>query len=164
VVREKSAQGAAAFGLDPASVRPFVRRQMELAKQIQSHWFQRWTQEDSAPREFRDLTTEIRPDLLSLGDDILRAIADLAPWQQSPGALEDLQPVFVDGIVHGLLSNEQKAQLFRAISAVEAATKDVSSSGNPSARTAFRSNHRREERFRDVQPTESPRDALAGGR
>ena len=137
---------------------------MELAKQIQNHWFQRWTEEDSAPREFRDLTTEIRPDLLRLGDDILRAIAELAPWQHSPGALEGLQPVFVDGIDNELLSNEQKAQLFRTISAVEAATKDVSSSGNLSTRTSFKSNDRREETCRHVQSNDSPRDALAGGR
>ena len=164
VVLEKSAQGAAAFGLDPASVRPFVRRQMELAKQIQSHWFQRWTQEDSAPREFRDLTTEVRPDLLSLGDDILRAIAELAPWQHSAGALEGLQPVFVDGIANELLSYEQKSQLFRAVQAIDAATKEVSPSGNPSTRPPSRSDNRRKEACRHVQSTKSPRDALASAR
>ena len=141
-----------------------MQPQIELARQIQIHWFQRWTEEDSAPREFRDLTTEIQPELLSLGDDILRAIAELSPWQQSPGALEGLQPVFVDGVVNGLLSNELEAQLFHAISAVEAATKDVSSSGNPSTRTSFKSNDRREETCRHVQSNDSSRDALAGAR
>jgi len=136
-----------------------VQPQIELARQIQIHWFQRWTEEDSAPREFRDLTTEIQAELLSLGNDILRAIAELSPWQQSPGALEGLQPVFVDGIVNGLLSNELKAQLFHAISAVEAAMKDVSSSRNPSTRTSFESNT-----GRHVQSNDSSRDALAGAR
>lgn len=141
-----------------------MQPQIELARQIQIHWFQRWTEEDSAPREFRDLTTEIQAELLSLGNDILRAIAELSPWQQSPGALEGLQPVFVDGIVNGLLSNELKAQLFHAISAVEAAMKDVSSSRNPSTRTSFESNDRREETGRHVQSNDSSRDALAGAR
>jgi chorismate mutase-like protein len=118
VVLARSAQGAARYGLDPSTVQRFVQSQMDLAKEIQSYWFRQWRQKSSPPPEFRDLTTEIRPDLLKLGDEILQTIARLAPWQHSGGALEALQPVFVDGISGEPLSYEQKAQLFRAVQAV----------------------------------------------
>jgi cyclohexadienyl dehydratase len=59
--------------LRPETVEPFFRLQIEAAKDIQRHWFDRW-EDEGGPDEAPDLTAEIRPQLLTLGRDIVDAL------------------------------------------------------------------------------------------
>lgn len=61
-------------GLEVGAVRELFRAQMAAAKEIQAYWFDRWSQGHS-PAPARDLVSEIRPQLLQLGEQILGALA-----------------------------------------------------------------------------------------
>ncbi|MEM9046757.1 MAG: gamma subclass chorismate mutase AroQ [Pseudomonadota bacterium] len=80
VVLAKAAENAEAEGIDPATVRPFFAAQIEAAKDIQRCWIAEWAQGAAAPPEdVPDLKADIRPKLLSLGQQILGGIkTDLA--------------------------------------------------------------------------------------
>ncbi len=62
IVLEKAVEAAKARGIAPQGSEAFFRAQIEVAKEIQFCWLERW--ESSAatpPAEVPDLKTEIRP-------------------------------------------------------------------------------------------------------
>ncbi len=81
IVLNKSMSAAGDFGLDSLSTYSFFETQITLAKTIQQFWFDQWTKNGFVNYDYADLKTEIRPALLELGDDILRTLAELEPWQ-----------------------------------------------------------------------------------
>jgi len=70
VVLAAARQQALNAGLEPDSAEAFFREQIEAAKDIQRFWFERWA-DGQAPASAPDLHTEIRPQLLTLGDRIV---------------------------------------------------------------------------------------------
>lgn len=76
IVLEAAILSARDLGLDPTTTRAFFQAQIEAAKTIQHCWLARWPDDAIAELEGADLTTEIRPALLDLGNAIVEAIAD----------------------------------------------------------------------------------------
>ncbi len=72
-VLNKSAAGATRFNLDNNTSRDFFALQIEAAKEIQTGWFQQWHR-STGPDQGPDLVNTIRPQLIQLGDQILRQI------------------------------------------------------------------------------------------
>jgi len=76
VVLDKSREKAAALGLDGESVLPFFEQQIEAAKVIQTCWMARWRNGSHKALRFpRDLPTELRPQLIEIGDRINETLA-----------------------------------------------------------------------------------------
>lgn len=73
VVLEKATESAGKQGLDAASTRAFFQAQITAAKAIQTCWITRWN--GVPPNEpTPDLVTEIRPELIRLGAEIVAKI------------------------------------------------------------------------------------------
>lgn len=81
IVLNKSMSAASKLGLDSLSTYSFFETQITLAKTIQQFWFDQWAKDGFVNYNYADLKTEIRPALLELGDDILKTLAELEPWQ-----------------------------------------------------------------------------------
>ncbi|MEM9314647.1 MAG: gamma subclass chorismate mutase AroQ, partial [Pseudomonadota bacterium] len=62
------------------STRAFFVAQIEAAKDIQRYWFDRWAV-GGAPTSAPDLSAELRPELLRLGDAIVGALAEVSASQ-----------------------------------------------------------------------------------
>ena len=77
VVIEKAKEKAAQSGLAPSSIEEFYRAQIAAAKVIQYRYLADWTLSTKVPdREPADLSTEIRPALIELGDEIVKALRE----------------------------------------------------------------------------------------
>lgn len=76
-VLESSIQAAESMGLNPTASSRFFEQQIELAKSVQQYWFDQWESKGFEQYDYADLTTEIRPVLLELGDKILFSVANL---------------------------------------------------------------------------------------
>ena len=86
VVLASAIASARQHQLDPASVEPFFRLQIEIAKAVQLSWIKSWQAEGqlaSNDNSIADLMADIRPKLLSLGDQLVAQI---------PLALPELLP------------------------------------------------------------------------
>lgn len=75
VVIAAARASAANQGLDPAAADRFFRVQIEAAKEIQDYWISAWIDRDG-PITAPDLATEIRPELIRLGNAITKALAN----------------------------------------------------------------------------------------
>lgn len=69
IVIQRARQSALKLGLVPDSAEAFFVAQIEAAKDIQNYWFNQWN-DDNAPADAPDLSSEIRPKLLALGEQI----------------------------------------------------------------------------------------------
>ena len=110
VVIEKAAGDALKYGLTPDSSRFFFAMQIEAAKEIQRYWFDEWAGGRDFDPPGADLTTEIRPKLLTLGTSIVEAIADSYPITDRSLANRFVRSIHVEG-----LSDTTKHALFRAL-------------------------------------------------
>ena len=114
VSRERVVIGAAVAdglrrGILPESSRRFFTAQIEAAKTIQQHWFDRWHQA-GAPDQAPDLVVEIRPRLLRLGQDIVDASA-------VPGLSHSRELFYSSLSVEGL-DQSGKDRLFEALAGI----------------------------------------------
>lgn len=88
--REKVVLGSAIANarklqLDPTTLEPFFRLQIEMAKKIQKNWIERWQAEGGFSQgtdTIADLKSNIRPRLIAIGDQLVK---------QMPLALGELQ-------------------------------------------------------------------------
>ncbi|MCG7518383.1 gamma subclass chorismate mutase AroQ [Ruegeria sp. Ofav3-42] len=116
VVIQKTLEQAALAGVDPDTAQLFFKAQIDAAKDIQSCWIERWTQDQTpVPENFADLTTEVRPALLELGGQILEALSAQLPVSPSSQA-EFSEDVRVD-----CLSDDSRAELFDSLTKVRLA-------------------------------------------
>jgi len=77
VVLASAIASAQKHQLDPVTVEPFFRLQIEIAKAIQRSWIESWQAEaELVPNDnsIADLQADIRPKLLSLGDQLVAQI------------------------------------------------------------------------------------------
>lgn len=113
VVITKTLEQAALVGVDPDTAQLFFEAQIEAAKDIQSCWIARWTEEKtSVPENYADLTTEIRPALLELGGQILEALSAQLPVSPSS------QAEFSEAVRVDCLSDDSRAELFDSLTKV----------------------------------------------
>lgn len=119
VVIENSLQKAEAYQLDGPSIRLFFETQITLAKVIEQYWFDEWEAKGSKSLEYLDLPTVIRPALIRLGDDILKAIKACTLWLNTQQENQNLGPVFCKYLVMKGISVEEKHRLFKALLAIK---------------------------------------------
>ena len=113
VVIDKTLEQAALAGVDPDSAQLFFEAQIEAAKEIQSCWIERWTEDQtSVPESYADLTTEVRPALLDLGGKILDTLSD------QPSVTTASQADFLDTVNVECLSEDSRAELFNSLTKV----------------------------------------------
>lgn len=85
VVLASAVASAGKYQLDPATVEPFFRLQIEFAKRLQQSWIERWQAEGGLSQgtdTIADLKNNIRPKLIALGAQLVKQI---------PLALTELQ-------------------------------------------------------------------------
>jgi chorismate mutase len=114
IVLEKAKQSAMRAGLNPSSIENFFRTQIAAAKAIQYRYLaDRVLAPESARGTPRDLMTEVRPELIRLGDAIVHSIRDFlkAGNQFSDAHL----PEFLNAVDVPQLHREEKARLFRSL-------------------------------------------------
>jgi len=107
VVLDKARRSALKAGIAPDSAEAFFITQIEAAKDIQRYWFERWEQ-GSAPGIAPDLNTQIRPQLIALGDEITRGLSSMHKVSNQRSAFNTT--VAVEG-----LTPERKNALFQAL-------------------------------------------------
>lgn len=74
VVLEQSVADAQAINLDGDAARAFFFVQIRLARAVQEHWFERWQTRGEQPPAARDLVTVLRPELDTIGRELLPAV------------------------------------------------------------------------------------------
>ncbi|MEO1194170.1 MAG: gamma subclass chorismate mutase AroQ [Pseudomonadota bacterium] len=117
VVLEKAVEAAVAQGIEPAGAEAFFRQQIEAAKEIQFCWLARWEEGAATPpAQVPDLKTEIRPQLIAIGAELLRSTKDSLATQ-APFALTPFQA----SVEVECLSTETRDGLFQALSAMQLA-------------------------------------------
>ncbi|MEO0820574.1 MAG: gamma subclass chorismate mutase AroQ [Pseudomonadota bacterium] len=120
VVLDKAAEAAEAEGLSGESARPFFAAQIEAAKDIQRCWIARWEAgEASPPAETPDLKTEIRPELIRLGAEILASIR--AALDAGAGFGAESAPAFRDAVALDCLSDPSRNAILEALAGVRPA-------------------------------------------
>lgn len=118
LVLKNSMTSAEKYQLDPISTRQFFEQQIALAKTIQRYWFGQWERKGFEKYAYKDLNTVVRPALLSLGDEILRALHDLAPWALSDLARQEGMPLFIIELTTAGLRPEDKQALYESVMAI----------------------------------------------
>ena len=88
IVLDRSVAVAVAEGIDDDSVRAFFQSQIDAAKDIQHCWIARWQAGEGLPEgEPPDLTEQVRPQLLQIGESLIASLpgllADGATWDGS---------------------------------------------------------------------------------
>jgi cyclohexadienyl dehydratase len=73
VVLDRSVADAEAIGLNGDAARRFFEVQIRIARAIQAAYFERWRSRPTDVPIARDLNTELRPQLDTIGGDLLRA-------------------------------------------------------------------------------------------
>ncbi|MTH96874.1 gamma subclass chorismate mutase AroQ [Roseibium sp. RKSG952] len=76
VVLKAATRQAVKEGLPASPVEAFFQAQMNAAKNIQNCWIARWGKGDPVLQDAPDLKTVVRPQLISLGDKIIKLMAD----------------------------------------------------------------------------------------
>ena len=114
VVLAKSVEKAEKLGLDPASVSDFYAAQISAAKAIQYRRRAALLFEPGVmDRKPRDLNTDIRPALISLGNNLAAAIREyLAAGGRFAG---DQRQAFVARVGSDKLTREEKEILYEAL-------------------------------------------------
>ena len=113
LVLEKAVEAAARSGVDGTAAERFFRTQIDAAKSIQKKVLERFSTEDILAAGPRDLNEEIRPELISLGESILRSASDHLV-RFGPIAEADY-PFFQQGLSNVYLDQSQARELFDAL-------------------------------------------------
>lgn len=115
-VLDQASRTAMHAGVTKASSTAFFNAQIEAAKEIQRFWFARWQDATAGkPEPAPNLETVLRPRLIDLGDQIIRAIA-------ATGRLDDssrLRQQFNHVVSTEGLSAENRARLYEALVNIE---------------------------------------------
>jgi len=75
VVLDAARAKAGEVGLAGDSVTGFFQAQIDAAKEIQTCWIGRWDEGAARPTDVPDLVEDVRPALLTLGNEILQLMA-----------------------------------------------------------------------------------------
>lgn len=116
LVLESATADAEELGLSSESVRDFFQAQIDAAKAIQWCWIETWQSGASPIGEAPDLATEIRPELIRLGREVLQELE--IEISQSGPILEDKQGAFLEAIPVECLDDHSRIKLFEGLSNV----------------------------------------------
>ncbi|TDJ20306.1 MAG: gamma subclass chorismate mutase AroQ [Gammaproteobacteria bacterium] len=114
LVITKAKERARQAGLDPSSIEEFFHTQISAAKAIQYRYLAEWALSRNPPeREPRDLVTEVRPELIRLGKEIVLAIRS---FLGSGGRFTDTYfSEFLTAINVSNLNQGEKGKLFESM-------------------------------------------------
>lgn len=112
VVLDAARTKAGEVGLSGDSVTGFFQAQIDAAKDIQTCWIGRWNDGADRPTDVPDLVEDVRPALLTLGNEILQLMAT------EKVSLED-QQAFTAALTVDCLSPEAKDALFDGLLEVQ---------------------------------------------
>jgi chorismate mutase len=114
LVIKKAKERARQTGLGPASVEEFFHAQISAAKAIQYRYLAEWVlSRNPHEGEPKDLVTEVRPELIRLGKEIVVAIRS---FLGSGGRLTDAHlSEFLTTINVSNLSQDEKRKLFESM-------------------------------------------------
>lgn len=114
VVLGKATASAEDLGIDAESTRAFFQAQIDAAKEIQRCWIERWrTGAATKPADYPDLKTEIRPELIRLGREILTNFKSVLKKQTRFAANDEAQ--FSNAVQIECLSAKSALTIFGAI-------------------------------------------------
>ncbi|MBV1932961.1 MAG: gamma subclass chorismate mutase AroQ [Porticoccaceae bacterium] len=123
IVLKRVLVGAQENQLNPESVEAFFRLQIQLAKEVQKAWIKHWEVNRggaSANLVAADLNAEIRPKLISLGDQIIhqipRALPELHGTERFASNLQEIN----QAITNPYVSNSRKQQLLDTLMKIRA--------------------------------------------
>ena len=122
LVHRRAMLSARQVGLEPAAVEAFFRVQIQQAKVVQKGWIERWRALNEYPfpdTAVPDLSAEIRPKLIDLGERIVQqlplALPELHDHNQFENNLRQVERV----ISSSFISKEMQRQLLQALVSIE---------------------------------------------
>ena len=71
-----SKKAASEAGVDPDAYANFIQLQMNIAKDIQTNLHKIWSHNKNCPTNFKDLNSEIRPHLITIGGNMVELTAE----------------------------------------------------------------------------------------
>jgi len=124
VVLASVIKNAGKNNLKPESVEAFFQLQITLAKQIQQGWTDQWRAQGKSPStvaaDIPDLQTDIRPQLIRLGAQIVKQFPLALPALHDPAQLASSRSEINKTITSPYISTEMKHRLLHAMAMVQA--------------------------------------------
>ncbi|MEZ0154487.1 MAG: gamma subclass chorismate mutase AroQ [Candidatus Reddybacter sp.] len=118
VVLASAVASARKHQLDPATLDPFFRLQIELAKIIQKGWIENWQVEGlvSTKKDIvTDLKTEIRPKLIALGTQLVEQLPLALPELNGAESFDQYLKTVDTAITTRFVTSEMKRELFQSL-------------------------------------------------
>ena len=118
VVLASAIASARKHQLDPATLEPFFRLQIEMAKKIQKGWIDSWKSEGLVPAKENitaDLKTKIRPALIVLGAQLVEQLPLALPELKGVGDFDQYLKTLDATITTHFVTPEMKRELLEAL-------------------------------------------------
>jgi len=125
-VIEGMAEHANEFGLNPDSIRRVFQIQVQMARSVQTEYFEEWRRQGfPATRQVRDLDTDLRPALDALGDELLAALYWAHDDIQKVGATDATTKALRRIALHPGVTAQDLSELRAVLHGVRAAPRNV---------------------------------------
>ena len=120
-VIDAAVDAASRAGLDPETTARFFDAQISAAKAVQQGWITQWGRTPPSPSERApDLATELRPQLLALGEALVVALAGAEPTLREAALVDAHRSQFNSSVAVEHLTAPAANSLFDAMLAVRA--------------------------------------------
>ncbi|WP_170424043.1 gamma subclass chorismate mutase AroQ [Ruegeria arenilitoris] len=119
VVLTAAMDAAQELGLSGPSVAAFFQAQIDAAKAIQECWIKQWEAGNATVGKAPDLVTEIRPELLRLGNQVLAALAEEITQNGAIGEPE--RETFETTVSIECLDDDARSDIFGGLKQVDLA-------------------------------------------
>ncbi|MCG6551595.1 MAG: gamma subclass chorismate mutase AroQ [Candidatus Magnetominusculus sp. LBB02] len=123
IVLRDSLSASRDMGLDVESMREFFLLQIQIAKQVQTAWHNKWKSEGVGRKSLpnADLQAQIRPALIEVGTDIVRKIKEALPLLQDNGCRALCTESIRAELKTELIEDEMKLKLLESLSRIKTA-------------------------------------------
>lgn len=118
VVLANAMASARQLELNPATLEPFFRLQIEMAKKIQKSWIESWQAQGIAPNRqalSADLKTDIRPALLVLGTQLVEQLPLALPELKAANNLDQFSKKVDATLTTHFVTPEMKRELLQSL-------------------------------------------------
>ena len=122
LVLRRAMLSARQLGLEPEAVEAFFRVQILQAKVVQNGWVERWRAANEDPfsdTAVLDLSAEIRPKLIDLGEQIVQQLPLALPELHDNNQFENNLGQVERAISSGFISKEMQRQLLQALVSIK---------------------------------------------